>query len=221
MALVCDLLEAPVSYFVLVPFFRAQLELCTRRYMLTSQFCRIFIIEGLFTIACGVAAYFFVLDFPEKAKFLSASDKEIILHRIDEDRADAYADKITWSGVMHNLADWKIWSFGWNSLVNLVLSGVYTYFGQTILKSMGFSLDVVLIMIFPASIAAVIFGFVESIYSDRWHLRAPFIILNMCVWIIGAALIGFTTPTPSRMIGIFFIVMGYVNIIIFSSYSKV
>jgi predicted MFS family arabinose efflux permease len=122
---------------------------------------------------------------------------------------------------MHNLADWKIWSFGWNSLVNLVLSGVYTYFGQTILKSMGFSLDVVLIMIFPASIAAVIFGFVESIYSDRWHLRAPFIILNMCVWIIGAALIGFTTPIPSRMIGIFFIVMGYVNTIIFSSYSKV
>lgn len=168
----------------------------------------IFIVEGIFTVCCGVAAYFWVIDFPEKAKFLKASDTEIILHRIDADRSDAHADKITWRGIMHNLADWKLWSFGWNSLVNLVLSGVYTYFGQNILFSMGFSLDVVLIMIFPASVAAVIFGFVESVYSDKLHLRAPFIILNMLIWILGAVLIGFTTPIASRLTGIFLIVIG-------------
>jgi MFS family permease len=170
----------------------------------------IFIVEGLFTVLCGVAAYFLVIDFPEKAKFLPANDKEIIMHRIDADRADAHADPITLKGIMHDLADWRIWSFGWNSLVNLILSGVYTYFGQNILLSMGFSLDVVLIMIFPASIAAVIFGFVESVYSDKWRLRAPFIILNMVVWIFGAALIGFTTSKASRVVGIFGIVMGFV-----------
>lgn len=168
----------------------------------------IFIVEGLFTVACGVAAYFLVIDFPEKAKFLKASDTEIILHRIDADRADAHADPITLKGVMHDLADWKLWSFGWNSLVNLVVSGVYTYFGQTILLSMGFSVDVALIMIFPASIAAVILGFTESIYSDKWRLRAPFIILNHLIWILGAVLIAFTKPAGSRLTGIFFIVMG-------------
>jgi predicted MFS family arabinose efflux permease len=170
----------------------------------------IFIVEGLFTIACGVAAYFLVVDFPEKAKFLKSGDKEIILCRIDADRSDAHADKITWKAVVLPLKDWKLWSFGWNSLVNLALSGVYTYFGQNILLSMGFSLDIALIMIFPTSIAAVILGFMESIYSDRWHLRAPFIILNMCIWIFGACLIEFTTPIASRMVGIFGIVMGYV-----------
>jgi MFS family permease len=170
----------------------------------------IFIVEGIFTVCCGVAALFLVVDFPEKAKFLSSQDKEIIMHHIDLDRADAHADKITVKGILHHLSDWKIWSFGWNSCVNLVIAGVYTYFGQAILLSMGFSLDVALIMIFPASIFAVIVGFVQSIYSDKWHLRAPFIIANHLCWIFGAALIGFTHPKAVRMIGIFFIVMGYV-----------
>lgn len=168
----------------------------------------IFIIEGIFTVACGIAAYFLVVDFPEKAKFLNNGDKEIVMHLIDVDRADAHTDAMTFKGIMRDLTDWKIWSFGWNSLVNLVISGVYTYFGQNILLSMGFSLDVALIMIFPASIAAVIIGFIESIYSDKTHLRAPFIIFNELIWIVGALLIRYTVPNASRLLGIFCIVIG-------------
>jgi MFS family permease len=170
----------------------------------------IFIVEGIFTVCCGVAALFLVVDFPEKAKFLSSQDKEIIMHHIDLDRSDAHADKITFKGILHDLSDWKIWAFGWNSCVNLVIAGVYTYFGQAILLSMGFSLDVALIMIFPTSVFAVIVGFVQSIYSDKLHLRAPFIIANHLCWIVGATLIGFTEPKAVRMIGIFLIVMGFV-----------
>ncbi|KAK2750277.1 hypothetical protein FQN55_002424 [Onygenales sp. PD_40] len=168
----------------------------------------IFIVEGIFTLCCGVAALFLVVDFPQKAKFLSQSDRDIILTRIDADREDANPDPITWRNILQPLKDWKIWSFGWNSLVNLIISGVYTYFGQAILLSMGFSLDVALIMIFPSSIFAVVVGFIESIYSDKWRLRAPFIILNHVFWIIGAALVGFTVPKASRLLGIFLIVMG-------------
>lgn len=85
---------------------------------------------------------------------------------------------------------------------------VYTYFGQKLILSMGYSLNVALIMILPTTIVAVIIGYGLSVLSDRWHLRSPFFAFNCLLTIIGAATVGFSTVQGARFMGLFFLVTG-------------
>lgn len=53
----------------------------------------IFIVGGLITIVGAVACYFFIVDWPEKAKFLNDQERALLLRRILEDEAEAIMDR--------------------------------------------------------------------------------------------------------------------------------
>ncbi|KAL7276236.1 hypothetical protein RUND412_000772 [Rhizina undulata] len=70
---------------------------------------------GILTCIVALAAYYLILDFPDKllsksrGKFLAESDIELIKARIDRDRHDSQADPLTWAKVRKHLSDWKLW----------------------------------------------------------------------------------------------------------------
>ena len=53
----------------------------------------IFIIEGLVTCVVAFASYWIIPDWPETAKFLSTTEREVLLHRIAVDTASARMDR--------------------------------------------------------------------------------------------------------------------------------
>jgi hypothetical protein len=69
---------------------------------------RIFILEGLFSTAFSVLAYFVIPGFPADAKFLSVEEKRYLLHRLEAERGN---ETITfhWSMFKECFLDWKIW----------------------------------------------------------------------------------------------------------------
>lgn len=69
----------------------------------------IFIIEGIFTTVVGVAAKWFVPDWPETAKFLNAEEKELLIARLTADVADAKMNRLDRRAVGRILGDWKIY----------------------------------------------------------------------------------------------------------------
>jgi hypothetical protein len=75
--------------------------------------------------------YITIISFPDqstkpspitKRPFLTTAEASIILSRIQRDRGDAVADKLTWSSIVFHLRDWKIWEFAWLYLLNNVVA---------------------------------------------------------------------------------------------------
>lgn len=70
------------------------------------------IIEGLTIQIIAVAAWFILIDFPDKAHkigFLTKKDAEFMERRIQEDRGDAVPDALTWAVLGTHLLDLKLW----------------------------------------------------------------------------------------------------------------
>jgi hypothetical protein len=61
--------------------------------MLTSEY-RIFIIEGILTVLVGIAARFWVCDWPETAKFLTEEERLLLTTRLQTDSGDAVMNRL-------------------------------------------------------------------------------------------------------------------------------
>lgn len=69
----------------------------------------VFIVYGAITMGLGVIGYFMVVDFPDKATFLTPAESKIVRDRIDRDRGDAVPDKMTMGVIFKHLGDFKLW----------------------------------------------------------------------------------------------------------------
>lgn len=77
--------------------------------MLTQS--RIFIIEGLATIAFAPLAKLMIVDWPETADFLKEEEKALLALRLRQDGASGVArmDTLDRKAIFRILKDWKIW----------------------------------------------------------------------------------------------------------------
>lgn len=74
----------------------------------------IFILEGILTCVVAIGAWFIILDFPDKAAkqgFLSETEANYVLRRIEEDRGDSEHDPLTMAKFFKHLGDLKLWAF--------------------------------------------------------------------------------------------------------------
>ena len=71
----------------------------------------IFILEGLATILLGVLSFWVIVDFPDKAQFLSDQDTNRVLWRLSQDQQSS-ATHQEWSSMFlwESLRDWKTYN---------------------------------------------------------------------------------------------------------------
>lgn len=50
---------------------------------------RIFILEGLFTVLVGAVSKWWIVDWPETAKFLNDDERRLLLARLETDTGEA------------------------------------------------------------------------------------------------------------------------------------
>jgi hypothetical protein len=68
--------------------------------------------EGLATVVIAFAAYWFVENYPETAKFLSKSEKDFIQARLAADSNATRHEKFTWNAVFDAFRDPNCWLYG-------------------------------------------------------------------------------------------------------------
>ncbi|RVX70150.1 hypothetical protein B0A52_05483 [Exophiala mesophila] len=91
------------------PIFAYALSLISVGDGIYSQGWRwIFIIEGIFTIVISVAVPFTLIEFPEKASFLSDRERHIALERLREGRPREEMKHPGVKEVLRMLLDWKL-----------------------------------------------------------------------------------------------------------------
>lgn len=75
-----------------------------------SRTPRIFILEGLLTVVCGVAGKWWIPDWPETAKFLTDEERVMLLARLSADTGGAVMDRLDKRATMRIITDWKIYA---------------------------------------------------------------------------------------------------------------
>ena len=162
--------------------------------------------------------YVTIIDFPDKAAqpspitkrpFLTVDEAAIILARIQRDRGDAVADKLTWATIAKHLRDWKIWEFAWLYFLNNVVAYSWGYFLPIILRNdMGYSVAMSQIMSFPPYVLAAAWMFATAWVADRYRMRGAIIIFN-CAWcVVGVCMMAYLTNARARYAGVFLGVSG-------------
>lgn len=166
----------------------------------------IFLVEGLITIAIGLVGYFVIIDFPDKAKILNEQEREMILTRIERDRADATLDKITWAKIGQYSLDWKLWLFAFMFFSSTTASYALSYFLPRILAGMGFTGSLATILVAPPYVFALIPAIGCAVLSDKLGKKSIFVIFNALMCVFGLALFAFlpVTNRAGRYAGIFF-----------------
>lgn len=165
----------------------------------------IFLVEGILTVVLGLVGYVAIIDFPDKAKNLRPDEKEMILERIQRDRADAVADTLTKEKFIKYTLDWKLWVFAFMFFASTCGSYALSYFLPRILAGMGFDAALSQILVAPPYVWALVPAIGSAVMSDRTQIRSVWIMFNATCAVMGLALFAFLplTNTAGRYAGIF------------------
>lgn len=104
----------------------------------------ILIMDGIITIALGIPAFLFIVDFPEQAaqswKFLNEEEVKLVIARINADRRDVSTTPFNMKEYFGHAADWKLWFFAANFMLTSVVNYAVAYFLPIVLRDeLGFS----------------------------------------------------------------------------------
>jgi len=163
----------------------------------------IFIISGLGTCFFALLAFLLIVDFPDKAKFLTDKQRQFVRDRLNYDRGDAEPDALTWSKAFGFMLDLKLWAFALMFMCSTMPSYALSYFLPLILNGMGFSTANSEILSSPPYVFAVFTGIAFAAIADRLNMRAPFIIFQASMTIVGLSMIEFGTGNATRYAGAF------------------
>ena len=98
----------------------------------------IFIWEGIISCFLGVAGYWLIVDFPEKAhrswRFLKPREVDYIIRRVDADRSDAHIEAFNLRKYLMAGMDLKIWGFAMIFFNTTTVTYALAYFLPIILR---------------------------------------------------------------------------------------
>ncbi|OCF76535.1 hypothetical protein I204_02232 [Kwoniella mangroviensis CBS 8886] len=134
----------------------------------------IFIIEGLLTFVIAVASFWMIHDWPDRAKFLTPIEREMVLVRLRQEQGLAAEGGFNWRVIKKALVDWKTYC-----LMLMYIGAaepLYSLFTPTIIAYLGkFSISASLLLSTPPYVLMFITTIGTAFLSDRYQRRGFFL----------------------------------------------
>ena len=175
-----------------------------------------FIIEGSITAAISILMYFWMVDWPDEAKFLSQKERSILMTRLRGDRAEE-ARMEKWN-TRRLISDWRIW-IGYVACPSshqptmLILDSTlmycailtttysFNFFAPTILVEMGYGAISAQLHSFQPYACAVVFTLTICNLSDYYKHRYGFLIAGVLIGVIGYGIMLSQQHFPNLPVG--------------------
>lgn len=161
------------------------------------------IIEGAVTIVLGLSAFFLVQDFPEKNQFLSEEETKFVIERLERDRGDVEVDPWTMKKFLSYCATPKLWGFAVLFGASTTCSYAFAYFLPIILLGMGYTELNAQLLSAPPYFTSIFFAFGLAWVGDKYIIRAPIIMVQATIGIIGLSMTAFHSSHGVRYAGVF------------------
>ncbi|KUL87738.1 hypothetical protein ZTR_05873 [Talaromyces verruculosus] len=169
----------------------------------------IFILEGLATIVLGVLSFWLVVDFPDKATFLSDADRRRVTRRLILDQqASGQHEEWKSSYVWESLKDWKTYL---GAIIYMGADGplyAFSLFIPTIIKELGYSSTKAQLLTVPPYAVAAILTVAIGYIADRTRARGLCNILVSILGVVGFSMLLGAKTAGTRYAGVFLGAMG-------------
>lgn len=144
----------------------------------------IFILEGLFTVAFGLVAWFVIPAFPQECTFLNDEERSLLLARIRHDRGN---ERINFKGIswVRVFTDWKVWSFTLIYFCADMGAASISSFTPTILGELQWTAQRAQVMSIPIWIVGIVVTLSTSYASGKLSLRWPFVLAGSVFALVG------------------------------------
>ncbi|KAK5172990.1 uncharacterized protein LTR77_003112 [Saxophila tyrrhenica] len=170
----------------------------------------IFIIEGALTAVFAILGKFFIVDWPETAKFLTDDEKRLLIARLSADVADSKMNTLDLRARKRIFTDWKMY-LGVLMYFGIVNTGYATsFFTPTILTGMGYSPIEAQVHSIPIFIVAAFVCVCVAWLTDFFRHRYAFCMIGICVSTCGFVMLlnQSRIPVGAQYAAIFLIVCG-------------
>ncbi|KAL0243529.1 hypothetical protein I308_105495 [Cryptococcus tetragattii IND107] len=148
----------------------------------------IFIIEGLLTFILAVASFWMIHDWPDRARFLTPLEREMVLTRLKAEQGLASEGSYNKRIVKKALTDWKTYC-----LMLMYIGAaepLYSLFSPTIIAHLGdFSISQSLLLSVPPYVLMFITTMGTAFLSDKFRRRGFFLMGWSLVGAIGYLLL--------------------------------
>ncbi|KAF4979162.1 hypothetical protein FZEAL_4590 [Fusarium zealandicum] len=144
----------------------------------------IFILEGLATVALGVACFFFLIDTPAlSTRWLDPEEIRYLELSMFIKQGGGYREEsnVRWKDIKMVLTNWRIYVQAYFLMCQSALSYGIKFTLPTITKAMGFSNTVAQLTSAPPYVAAAISAICFAKVSDRFFWRMPFVATPMTI----------------------------------------
>ncbi|GAA5999144.1 uncharacterized protein JCM10292_001621 [Rhodotorula paludigena] len=167
----------------------------------------VFIIFAAMTIGLALISWFLIVDFPDRAKFLSEDERRAAVDRIQRERGDALPDQLTAAKVFKHMIDPKIWGFGICFGFSTMPTYAFGFFLPVILSGGGYDTKTSLLLSAPPYAAAGLYTAGIAYLSDKYRQRALFLCISCTICFTGLFIMAYTEPLGVRYFGSFLTVM--------------
>ncbi|KIL83760.1 hypothetical protein FAVG1_13036 [Fusarium avenaceum] len=170
----------------------------------------LFIIEGCATYPAAVVTYFVVPDYPATTSWLSDEERQIAVLRMAEDasKEDDRADVSGKEGLKMAFTDPALYMI-WIMQLGLNTAAAFTNFFPTIVKTLGYSSTITLLLSAPPYVFAATLGITNSWHSDRVNERWLHVVWPQIFCSIGFIISAVTLNTAARYISTFMMMSIY------------
>ncbi len=176
---------------------------------------RIFIIEGVITCGLAIIGYCLIVRFPDQErdrpsfKFLKPDECAFVIEKLNRDRGDVATDPFSLKKFLRPALDFEIWGFGLIFFSITTITYSFAFFLPIVLReNMGFSVAASQCLVAPPYVLSAILMYATSWLGDRYKTRAPILVLNTIISLIGLPMMGFHSSSTVRYIGAFIGVAG-------------
>jgi len=178
----------------------------------------LFILEGIPAILWGILIYFFLPDYPETAKFLTAEERAFATERMGPFAPKGTDKHFDWEDLKQTVASPMFWLFALQYFLMTNSLNAFGFFAPTIVAALGFKGTNAQLLTVPPNVFALIVIIANSRFSDYSKKRPQFIIAGLLLTAIGYLLLAVVRNWGVRYLGVFFIACTNAGVIPFLAY---
>ncbi|KAI9802141.1 MAG: hypothetical protein M1833_002062 [Piccolia ochrophora] len=171
----------------------------------------LFIIEGAITVVIAFAAFFILPNFPRTTTWMTEEERQLAVWRLEEDIGeDDWIDsqhQTFWNGLKLAFQDVKTWIL-MALLFCFVSSGSITNFFPTVVKTLGYSNVISLLLTVPPYALCVMTAFANAWHADRTGERYYHITIPLWVALVAFIIAASTTTLGPRYLAMMLMVPG-------------
>jgi hypothetical protein len=163
---------------------------------------RLFIIQGIISIAVSFLAFFLLPDSPLKTRWLTEEERLLAHKRIfDDTTGRREAGTSVWKGLHEACTDWRTWLFCLMDNLHLSANG-FKNFLPSVVKTLKFDTTITLVLTCPPYLFAGVVSILVSYSSGRVNERTWHTTVSKSIAIAGFIMSVATLNTTVRYIGI-------------------